>query len=67
MRHAVVSQGSWIDVEATAGLELDNRQRALICRGYGGGRGATASRQLLEEGDDTIRLHDYETQVPDFI
>lgn len=31
-----------------------------------GGRGATASRQLLEEDDVTIRLHDYETQVPDF-
>lgn len=56
-RHDVVSQRFFFGLmlKTTAGSELDDRQRALICRGTRGVRGATASRrQLLEEDDDTI-------------
>jgi len=53
-----------IGVEGIAGLDLDIRQTALLCRGHGQGRGATASRQLLEEDDDTIaRLRNSRTRL----
>ena len=36
------------------GIELEDRQKALLCQALRGGRRATVAQRLLEEDDDTI-------------